>query len=85
MGDFLFSTEIQVCINDLNIANHVGNDRFVTYINEAYARCLNKTGLSKETDIMIMSDLTVVYKSEARYGDCLNIDVAVGDFDKKNP
>lgn len=82
--DFLFSTEIQVCINDLNIANHVGNDRFVTYINEAYARFLNKSGLSKQTDIMIMADLTVVYKSEAHYGDWLKIDVSVSDFDRKS-
>lgn len=81
---FLFSTEIHVCINDLNIANHVGNDRFVTYINEAYARFLNKSGLSKQTDIMIMADLTVVYKSEAHYGDWLKIDVAVSDFDRKS-
>jgi len=82
--DFSFSTEIQVCVNDLNIANHVGNDRFVTYINEAYTRFLNKFGLSNETNMMIMADLAVVYKSEAHYGDWLKIDVAVSDFDRKS-
>jgi acyl-CoA thioester hydrolase len=82
--DFLFSTEIQVCVNDLNIANHVGNDRFVTYINEAYIRFLNKFGLSNETNIMIMADLAVVYKSEAHYGDWLKIDVTVGGFTRKS-
>ena len=77
---FLFSTEIRVCINDLNIANHVGNDRFVTYINEAYTRFLNKFGLSNESNMMIMSDLAIAYKSEAHYGELLKIDVTVSGF-----
>lgn len=74
-----FSTEIRVRLNDINVANHVGNDRFVTYINEAYTRCVRGTGLSTETVSMIMADLALVFKAEAHYGDLLEIAVGVGD------
>jgi acyl-CoA thioester hydrolase len=75
-----FSTEIRVRLNDINVANHVGNDRFVTYINEAYARCVLGAGLSTKTVSMIMADLALVFKTEAHYGDLLVIAVGVGDF-----
>jgi len=80
---FPFSTEIQVRFDDLNIANHAGNDRFIAYINEAYVRFLRNYGFT-DTKTMIIADLTVIYSSEAFYGEALRIDVSISDFTRSS-
>ena len=71
---FNFTTEIHVLINDVNLANHVGNEAFVRYINETNWRFLDAFDIPK---MMLMADLAIIFKSEAFYGDVLKCDVAV--------
>jgi acyl-CoA thioesterase FadM len=82
---FDFSTDIQVCISDINYGGHLGNDSLLSLIHEARIRFLNEHGFS-EFDIggagMIMVDTAVIYKSESFHGDILTFDVAVGDVGK---
>jgi len=83
--DFVFETELAVRITDINYANHVGNDAFVSLIHEARVNFLENYGFS-EADIdgkaLIISDLAVSYKSQSFYGDKLKFEVGVGDFNK---
>jgi YbgC/YbaW family acyl-CoA thioester hydrolase len=71
---------MRVRFTELNVANHVGNDTLIAYLNESYARFIAEYGLSTDAGMMIVADLAVVYKSQARYPDILNIDVAISDF-----
>jgi len=80
---FIFSTVIPVRISDVNYGNHLGNDALLSMMHEARVRFLQNLGLS-EMDIggvaIIMRDVAIVYKSEARYGDELLFEIAVGHF-----
>jgi len=71
---FNFTTEFPVLINDINSGNHVGNDAFVRYINATYWRFSDAFGISKS---IIMTDLAILFKSEAFYGDVLKCEAAV--------
>jgi acyl-CoA thioesterase FadM len=80
-----YATELTVRIQDINYGNHVGNDAFVSLLHEARIRYFSHLGYS-ETDIegcaIVISDLAVVYKAQARHGDRLNIEMAAGEFNK---
>lgn len=80
---FDFNTDIPLRITDINYGGHLGNDSVLALIHEARVRYLKQQNYS-ELDIcgvgLIQSDAVVVYKSEAFYGDVINIQVAVGEF-----
>lgn len=82
---FLFETEIIIKKADINIANHVGNDTFISLIQEARIRFFKHFGYT-ELDIegkgIVISDLVVVYKSQSYLGDRLKFELGVGDFNK---
>lgn len=82
---FDFSTEIAVRISDINYGGHLGHDSVLSLTHEARVRLLRKHGFT-EMDIdgsgLIISDVAIVYKSEAFYGETLNIEVAASDFSK---
>jgi YbgC/YbaW family acyl-CoA thioester hydrolase len=82
---FDFSTEIPVRINDINYGGHLGHDSVLSLTHEARIRLLRKYGFT-EMDIdgsgVIISDVAIVYKSEAFYGETLSIEVAICDFSK---
>jgi acyl-CoA thioesterase FadM len=82
---FAYFTELTVRIQDINYGNHVGNDAFVSLLHEARIRYFNHLGYS-ETDIegcaIVISDLAVVYKAQARHKDRLKIQMAAGEFNK---
>jgi YbgC/YbaW family acyl-CoA thioester hydrolase len=82
---FIFSTEIQIRITDLNYGGHVGNDSFLSLIQEARQQFLKIFGYA-ELDFeglgLIMSDSVVEYKRELSYGDIVKISVQAADFDK---
>ena len=71
---FIFTTEIPVMMNDINLGGHVGNDAFVRYVNETYFRFAHAFDIRKK---MIMSDLAIIFGSEAFYGDVLKCEAAV--------
>jgi len=81
--NFVFETDLTVRITDLNYGNHVGSDSFVSLIHEARMRFLKNFGFS-EADIdgntLFVSDLVVLHKSQAFYGDILTFEIGAGDF-----
>lgn len=84
---YVFSTQIDVRITDINYGSHLGNDALLSIIHEGRVRFLDSMGYS-ESDIegtgIIMGDAVIVYKSEAYYGDRLTIEINVGEFSRKS-
>jgi acyl-CoA thioester hydrolase len=82
-ASFLFSTDLQVRIYDVNYAGHLSNDSFLSLIHEARCRFLASLGYS-EGDVegvgILVTDAAIEYKAEAFHGDVLTIDVAVTDI-----
>jgi len=82
---FVFETELTIRTTDLNFANHVGNDNFVSLMQEARTRFFMDLGYS-DLDVegkgTIISDLAVVYKSQSYYGERLKFELGAGDFNK---
>ncbi len=80
----LFTTKIDVRITDINYGNHVGNDAFVGILHEARVKWLKHFGYTElhiEKNIgLIMSTLCINFKSESFYGDCITINLFVGDI-----
>lgn len=82
---FLFETELTIRTTDINLANHVGNDTFVSLMQESRTRffkILGYSGMDVEGLGIVISDLAVVYKSQAYYGERLKFELGVGDFNK---
>ena len=82
----LFTTNIDVRITDINYGKHVGNDAFVGILHEARVKWLKHFGYTElhiEKNIgLIMSTLCINFKSESFYGDCITINLFVGDISK---
>jgi acyl-CoA thioester hydrolase len=82
---FDFTTDIQVCINNINYGGHLGNDSLLSLIHEARIRFLKNYGFT-ESDIgatgIIMVDTAIIYRSESFHGDVLTFAVAVSDVGK---
>jgi YbgC/YbaW family acyl-CoA thioester hydrolase len=77
---FQFLTEIPVRISDINYGGHLGNDAVLALLHEARVQMLKQYGWSEmdiEGSSVIMSDVAVVYKAEAFYGEILKIEIAV--------
>lgn len=74
--DPLFRTIIPVRIGDVNYGGHVGNDSFLSLIHEARMRWLRSEGydeLNAGSVSLIMADVAIAYKTEAFYGDELEV------------
>jgi acyl-CoA thioesterase FadM len=82
---FAFSTEISVRISDINYGGHLGHDSILSLTHEARVRMLREYCFT-EIDIdgvgLIVSDVVIVYKSEAFYGETFKIEIATCDFSK---
>lgn len=75
---FSFSTEIPVFIQHINYGNHVGHDSLISLLHEARVQFLKNYQLSETSQEeigLIMTDLSIQYKSEAFYGDILQFDI----------
>jgi acyl-CoA thioester hydrolase len=86
-GQYLFSTQIAVRINDLNYGNHLGNDALLAIIHEARVRFLNNFGYSEGNIAgvgIMMADAVIIYKAQAFYGDLLTIEIGIDDISKKS-
>jgi len=82
---FSFSTIITIRITDLNYGSHVGNDTFLSLMQEARQQFLMSYGykeLSVEGVGLILSDAAIEYKRELNYADTIKISVAASGFDK---
>jgi YbgC/YbaW family acyl-CoA thioester hydrolase len=82
---FSFSTHLTIRVTDLNYGGHVGNDTFLSLIQEARQQFLLSHGY-EELSIagvgLIIADATIEFKRELNYGDIVRISVAAADFDK---
>jgi acyl-CoA thioester hydrolase len=82
---YAFTTELDIRIQDINVANHVGHDTFISLLQKARVRFLQHFGYT-EADIegraILVSDLAVVYKAQARHQDRLRCEIAAGEFNK---
>lgn len=78
--EWQYSTEMTVRVSDLNYGNHLGNDRFLSYAQEARLRYFQSLGYS-ELDFggvsLIQADAQVVYKGEGHLGDKVRIELTL--------
>ena|SRR5215471_2679050 len=82
---FTFSTTITIRITDLNYGGHVGNDTFLSLMQEARQQFLMShryKELSFEGCGLILVDAAIEYKRELDHGDAIKISVAASGFDK---
>lgn len=82
---YTFSTELSIRISDINYGGHLSNDAVLSMVHEARIRFLDYyhyTELDVEGVGIIMTDSAIVYRAEGFYGEQVQIDVAVGDFNK---
>ena len=74
-----YSTEIEVRVSDLNYGNHMGNQQFLAYAQEARVRFLAENGFT-ELDFggvsLIQADSAITYSCEGRLGDQIKIAIA---------
>lgn len=81
-SDFSFHTPLEVRITDLNYGGHVGNDTFLSYLQEARLRFLAQwhwSELQFAGVSLIMASAALEYKGEVFYGDRLQCEVGAGD------
>ncbi|MBI2273979.1 MAG: thioesterase [Chitinophagaceae bacterium] len=82
---FLFATTLRIRVTDLNYGGHVGNDSFLSLIQEARQQFLLSHGY-RELSIggvgLIMADVAIEFKKELNYGDEVKISVTATGFDK---
>lgn len=82
---FSFHTVIPVRITDVNYGGHVGNDTVLSILHEARVQFLNSLGYS-EMDLagvgMIMSNVTIEFRTELFYGDSIRAFVAASNLSR---
>lgn len=82
---FVYQTELNVRITDLNYGGHLGHDTVLALTHEARAQFLRQHHLT-ELDIdglgIIVADAVVVYKTEAFFGDRIRLQLAAGEFNR---
>jgi acyl-CoA thioester hydrolase len=85
IDNFVFETKLEVRMTDINVANHLGHDTFVSLINEARVQFMESLGFPEPGTGkvgLIIADLEVSYKAQAFYKDKLKFEVGAGDFNK---
>ena len=76
----VFTHRVPVRITDLNYGNHLGHDTLVSLLHDArgaYFRAHDYAENDVEGTGIILADLAVVYRAQVRYGQTLNIEIAV--------
>jgi len=83
---FLYSTDIQVRIDDINYGGHLGNDAVLRLIHEARLRFFAHLGYT-ELNIhgcgILIADAAIEYRAQSFYGDILRIDLGLSDIGRK--
>lgn len=83
---FLFSTDIPIYISHVNQGGHLDNAQLLSLVSEARLRFFRWLGYRGELDIeglsIVVGDMLAQYKSEAFYGETLQIDMVPDDFNK---
>lgn len=80
---FTFATTLSVRFDDINIGHHLGNDRLVSMLGEARSQFLDDRGIAEVgSPGVIVADLVVTYRAEARLRDRLRFDIGIGERHK---
>ena len=83
---FVFRTELEVRISEVNYGRHMGNDALLGLLHEARLRFLAHMGFSEE-DIggagLLMGDAVVQYKAVAFRGDRLAVEVGIDALERR--
>ncbi|OGV72607.1 MAG: hypothetical protein A3K19_12445 [Lentisphaerae bacterium RIFOXYB12_FULL_65_16] len=73
---FRFQTEMTLRVGDMNYGGHLGNDAVLALLHEARVRFLRQLG-GTELDFggvgIIMTDAVVVYRSQGRLGETVQV------------
>uniref|UniRef100_UPI0040486BD4 acyl-CoA thioesterase n=1 Tax=Roseivirga sp. TaxID=1964215 RepID=UPI0040486BD4 len=85
---FIFETNIQIRISDINYGGHLGNDSVLSIIHEARFRFFNSLGYKDELSIdgfgTIQADVAIAYKGEAFHGETIKVQIAVDEISRKS-
>jgi len=85
-AQFLFSTDIPIYISHVNQGGHLDNAQLLSLVSEARLRFFRWLGYRGELDIeglaIVVGDMMAQYKSEAFYGETLQVDMVPDDFNK---
>jgi YbgC/YbaW family acyl-CoA thioester hydrolase len=77
--NWAYSIEIEVRVSDLNYGNHLANQQFLSYAQEARVRFFAKynfTELDFGGTALIQADAAITFKGEGHLGDVVVIEVA---------
>jgi acyl-CoA thioester hydrolase len=85
----IYETQIKVHISDINYGGHMGNDRFLTLMQEARLQWLQSCGFPNEKDIappvgLIVVDSAIQYKAEVFHGVVLTVQIAAINLTPKS-
>ncbi len=78
--NWAFSTEIEVRVTDLNYGNHLANQQFLAYAQEARVRFFATYGFTElgfGGVSLIQADAAITFKGEGHLGDIVQIEVAI--------
>lgn len=82
---YIFEHQIEVRATDLNYGNHLGNDSFLKYAQEARMKFFKTLGYT-ELDLggygTIMTDCEIQFLSQGFYGDVILIKMGLGKHSK---
>ena len=82
---FPFFTTVTIRVTDLNYGGHVGNDSFLSIIQEARQQYLLSHGFEELAIAgvgLIMTDVAIEFKRELNYRDEVKVSVKADGFDK---
>ena len=82
---FRYRTTLDVRSTDINAGRHLGNDKLVSMLSEARARFLADAGVPNVDEAgqgIIVTDLAVSYRAEARERDALLFEVGITDLNR---
>jgi acyl-CoA thioester hydrolase len=74
-----FSTELEIRVTDLNYGNHLANQQFLAYAQEARLKYFRQFGFT-ELDFggvaLIQADAAITFKSEGHLGEIIRVDLS---------
>lgn len=81
-----FATEITLYLSHMNYGNHLDNALLLTVVSEARVRFLQSLGYT-ELDIegvgLVVADAALQYRSEARHGETMRVEMGVAELGKQ--
>jgi acyl-CoA thioester hydrolase len=80
---YIHDFDITIRVSDLNYGNHLGNDRILTFAQEArvdYLASHAKSELDFWGVSLIQGDAAIVYKSEGFLNEILKIEIGISDL-----